>query len=278
MAFNGNYVKIDTALNEISKYPFIEEMTKREASHLLVRLLGLLGATFPLQRKYVDIKINQHKGELPKDIMYIHGVNNKGYSCNNKGIPMKYASDIYHSALHSDEAKKVCAGKSINTLEEVKSLYPPTADTDPNWIANSQPEFWKDEKKFEKFYNENSYTINGMSIDTSFPYGYVELVYDSVPTDEDGYPMIPDDSAFREAYKYFLLKNAAEPAFFSGDINGAIFGNIEQKYYAYVGAAYGSLVMLSPDQMESMANSLLRIIPTQHDYRDGWRSTNRPNY
>jgi hypothetical protein len=117
-----------------------------------------------------------------------------------------------------------------------------------------------------------------MSIDTSFPYGYVELVYDSIMTDNDGYPMIPDDAAFKEAYKYFLLKNAAEPAYYSEDISQYVYKDIEQKYYAYAGAAFNSLMMLSPDQYESMANSLIRIIPTQHDYRDGWKSTNRPKY
>jgi len=278
MAFNGNYIKIDQALNEISVYPFISEMTKREASHLLVKLLGLIGATMPLTRVYKDIKINQHQGVLPTDIVYIDGVSNKGNSCNNRGIPMKYASDIYHSALHSDEAKKACKGKSIDTTASVGQIYPPLAPDNPDWINLSQPVFWYPVGSESKMYDDNSYTINGMSINTSFPYGYVEIAYDSIKTDDAGYPMIPDDAAFREAYKYFLLKNAAEPAYYSEEISKQIYEDIQQKYYAYAGAAFGSLMMLSPDQYESMANSLIRIIPTQHDYRDGWRRTNVPKY
>ncbi len=278
MAFNGNYIKIDTVLNDISKYPFIEEMTKREASHLLVKLFGLIGATMPLTRKYKNVRIEQHKGELPTDIMYIHGVNNKGNSCDNQGIAMKYASDIYNSVLHTDEAKKVCAGESIDNTTQVNQIYPPTAPEDQDWIRASQPVFWYPIGSEKRLYNDNAYTINSMSIDTSFPYGWIEIAYDSITTDDAGYPMIPDDAAFREAYKYFLLKNAAEPAYYSEDISKQIYEDIQQKYYAYAGAAYGSLMMLSPDQYESMANSLIRIIPTQHDYRDGWRSTNIPKY
>ena len=277
MAFNGNYIKIDAVLSEISNYPFIEEMSKREASHLLVKLLGLIGATMPLARTYKNVKIVQHKGELPTDIMYLHGVNNKGNSCDNQGIAMKYASDIYNSALHTDEAKRACEGTSVDTTAQVAQIYPPTIG-DAEWVNNSQPVFWYPVGSEKEMYNDNAYTINGMSIDTSFPYGYVELAYDSIATDDKGYPMIPDDAAFREAYKYFLLKNAAEPAYYSEDISKQIYEDIQQKYYAYAGAAFGSLMMLSPDQAESMANSLIRIIPTQHDYRDGWKNTNRPKY
>ena len=63
-----------------------------------------------------------------------------------------------------------------------------------------------------------------------------------------------------------------------GTIPQGIYNSIEQKYYAYIGAASNSLEMLSPDQMESLANTLLRIVPNQHQYKDGWKSANRPKY
>lgn len=272
MSFNGKYVKIDRILNDISKYPFVEELTKREAAHHLISLLGLIGAVTPLTRTYKNIAITQHKGVLPSNIMYIHGVNNKGNSCDNTGIAMKYSGDIYQSSLHSDEAKKSCNGTAITTTAQAEQLYKQVGG--PGEII--APLYTNID--VNDYYNENSYTINGMSIDTSFPSGWVEIAYDAVQVDEEGFPMIPDDAAFKEAYKYFLLKQTAEPAYFRGTVQRGVYQAIEQKYYAYAGAAFNSLTMLSPDQYESMSNTLMRIVPDQHQYKTGWKDSNRPKY
>lgn len=240
--FNGNYIKIDTILYDIKKYPFTEGLTKREASHSLVKLLGLIGATVPLVKQYKNVQISMHKGAMPKGVVFIHGVSFKGDSCDNQGVPMRYASDIYNSVLHSDEAKKLCKGEKASVSDK----------------------------------SRGSYNINGMSIDIDKPYGWVEIAYDSIQMDEDGFPMIPDDASFKEAFKYFLLKNAAEPSFYRGDVNQAVFRDIETQYNWYVGQAFSSLTMLTPDQMETMANGLLRILPENSNFKDGWGNFNKP--
>ena len=68
MAFNGNYIKIDGIIADVQKYPFMEALSKREASHSLVALLGLIGAVLPLKRKFLNIQIVLHKGVLPTDM------------------------------------------------------------------------------------------------------------------------------------------------------------------------------------------------------------------
>lgn len=278
--FNGQYVKIDTILAEIRKYPFVEDLTKREASHSLVKLLGFVGAVLPLQRKYQNVEIKMHKGELPTDIVYIHGVNNKGNSCGNPGVAMRYASDIYHSALHSEEARKVICGDNV-TAEDVAKVYPPTNDGDQDIEGMAAwgetvlaPALSRGDIPREVF--ENSYNINGMSIDTSFPYGWVEIAYDSVMTDSEGFPMIPDTASFREAFKYFLLKNAMEPAWMRGQVQRAVYDDINTQYAWYIGQAQNHFNMPSPDQMETLANGLLRILPKAHHYKDGFKSFNKP--
>ena len=278
--FNGNYVEIDTVLNEIKKYPFTEELTKREASHKLVGLLRLSGGTMPLIRTYKNIKIDQHKGEMPKEVFFIHGVNNKGNSCSNKGIPMIYSSDIYLSALHSEEARATC-GTTINEAEQVKGIYPPTVEADATtvngllWGAHIPQPALQPVSAIPIGICENSYTINGMSIDTSFAYGWVEMAYDTVQVDCNGFPMIPDDESFKQAFKYYLLKTAAEPAFYRGDVQRHVYYDIEQQYDWYIGQASNSFKNLSPDQVESMARGLIRILPRNDHHTDGWKSFNK---
>lgn len=269
--FSGNYVNIETVLNSLKNYPYVEGLNKRDAAHKLVTLLGLIGSTVPLKRQYKNIQIVQHKGELPSNIVFIQGVNYKGNSCDNQGIPMKYASDIYLSVLNNDAIREDC-GKNIETEEELALITKEVGDVG-EIIA---PLYTVMDVK--GLYIENSYTINAMSIDTSHKDGWVEMVYDGIMVDSQGFPMIPDEAAFKEAYRYFLLKSYMEPLFLRGLIPAQIYNEVEKKYYAYAGSAEGLFLVPSPDQMESIANTLLRIIPAQHQYRDGWESANRPKY
>ena len=270
--FNGTYLPIDTVINELREYPFTESLNKRTASHYLVRAIGLMGAVLPLKRQYANVEIKEHKGVLPKNIMYIHGVNNKGNSCTNNGIPMIYSSDIYNSVLHSDEARKNCTGTAITTEEQVAQITKFVGEEGEMLLPT-----WRIGMSFTELFSSNAYSLNQMAIDTSFPTGWVEIAYDGIAVDDQGYPMIPNDETFKEAFKYYILKALAEPGFLSGTIQKYVYDEIQQKYYAYIGAAANNFNMPSPDQMQSLSNTLIRIIPDSQQYMDGWRKSNNPS-
>ena len=275
--FNGQYIKLDMVLSEVAHYPFMEGMTKRQAAHRLVTLLGLTGATMPLSREYATLKIEQHKAQVPGGIMWLHGVRNHGLSCENAGVPMKYATDIYHSRLHSEEYKRDCQGEGLCPAT-MDTLYGPKAQGDYKTTGGELEmslRAWQVGGNVPREYEENSYTINGTSIDTSFPCGYVTLAFDTVKMDEQGFPMIPDHKGFREAYKYYLLKGMVEPEFFRGNVQRAVYEEIDKQYSWYVGQASSGFKMPSPDQMDSMINGLVRIIPRTNNASDGWKSFNK---
>ncbi len=53
---------------------------------------------------------------------------------------------------------------------------------------------------------KETYVINCGSIQTSFETGYVCISYMAFPTDEECYPMVPDDISFREAMFWYIYK------------------------------------------------------------------------
>lgn len=272
--FNGNYVKLDATLRQVAKYPFMEGITKRQVANELVALLGLVGAVLPLKRRYKDIEIVSHKGVLPTDIMFIQGVNNKGDSCDNQGIVMNYASDIYNSVLHSDAAKAACAGETV-TSENATAIVSGDTKTVGNFGEILAPAWTTTDIPLEVV--QNSYSINGSSIDTSFSSGFVEIAYDSINLDDNGFPLIPDDEPFKQALKYFILKNRVEPEYFRGTVTRQVYNEIDKQYSFYVASAGNSFNMPSPDQMQSIINGLVRILP-RDDYADGWKDFNKKNY
>lgn len=275
--FNGQYIKLDTVLNEVSKYPFMEKLSKREAAHKLIDLLGMVGATMPLVRTYANLLIDQHKAALPGGIMWIHGVKNHGKSCDSAGVPMNYATDIYHSQLHSIEAKKACEGETL-TDATMNSLYGPKVQGDEKTtggVLEMSLQAWQVGGNIPRQFEENSYSINGASIDTSFPSGYVTIAYDAVKMDENGFPMVPDFPSFKQAFKYFLLKSFAEPEYYRGSVQKHIYTDIDTQYSWYVGQASSGFKMPSPDKMQAMINGLVRILPRTNDHSDGWKSFNK---
>lgn len=275
--FNGQYIKLDAALNEIAGYPFMEKLTKREAAHKLVSLLGLVGATMPLERTYATLLVEQHKAQLPGGIMYLHGVRNHGKSCDTAGVPMRYATDLWHSALHSKQAKIDCEGDKL-TPATMESIYGPKVQNDLKTTGGELEmvlQSYQVGGVVPKEFEENSYTINGSSIDTSFPTGYVSLSFDSVKLDDEGFPMIPDFPSFKEAFKYYILKSFMEPEFLRGTVQRAVYQEVDTQYSWYIGQASSGFKMPSPDQMQSMINGLVRIIPRGNNSSDGWKSFNK---
>lgn len=56
---------------------------------------------------------------------------------------------------------------------------------------------------------KETYHLNGNQIKTSFNSGLLLLAYKGLPLDENGYPLVPDDVAYREALFWYIVKKLA---------------------------------------------------------------------
>jgi len=57
--------------------------------------------------------------------------------------------------------------------------------------------------------SKENYHLNGNQLKTSFNSGLVLVAYKGLPLDEDGYPLVPDDVAFKEALFWYIAKKLA---------------------------------------------------------------------
>jgi len=113
---------------------------------------------------------------------------------------------------------------------------------------------------------EETYIVDCDYIKTSFESGKICISYMAFPTDEECYPLIPDDISFKEAmfwyiYKKLLLSN---PKFKNNGINYQL-AEAQWKYYctqARNAANYPDI-----DRYESFMNQWVRLIPdiNRHD-------------
>lgn len=121
-----------------------------------------------------------------------------------------------------------------------------------------------------------SYRINATYIETNFEDGFVELTYSGFVTDDDGFPMIPDEARYREAVTSFLIERLDYKAWRKGILPDKVYQKSSQERDWYIGAARNKANIPSIDRMESIKNMFLRSIQKVTSHQDGFRYSNLP--
>jgi hypothetical protein len=221
--FNGNVVSLKRILWNVMNHPLSQGLTYEIAAGHAVEAIRLVGATLAYEKKTTNPKlvINSYKALLPPDIINIRGAR----AFINKD---------------DDESKAIA-------LTQATDLYHSSAEC-------------KDENKQSCIGSEATYMTSAGVITTSFPNGYVEIAYERLTQDEDGFPMVPDNQDFLLAVEYYILFRYLAPLYDIGKITDKAFGRIEQQKCWYMGAANSDMMIGNMDHAEAMFNSINRLI------------------
>lgn len=102
--------------------------------------------------------------------------------------------------------------------------------------------------------SQYTYKVQGGIIYTSAEDTKLELSYQAIPLDEEGFPLIPDKSSFIRALELYIKKQWFTVLFDLGKINQAVLQNTQQEYAWAVGQCQSDLIRPTIDQMESITN------------------------
>lgn len=118
---------------------------------------------------------------------------------------------------------------------------------------------------------KDKYTLNNSKIFPTFEKGKVVLVYKAIATDEECYPLIPDNPELLRAirayirYQWFDILNDMDK------ISAQKLNKAETDYAYYVGQAQSTLQMPTEDEMESLVNSITQILPSRNQHADRFK-------
>lgn len=115
-----------------------------------------------------------------------------------------------------------------------------------------------------------TYKVQGNVIFTSMKEGTIEIAYNSFMTDDEGYPMIPDNSSFIRALELYIKKQVFTILFDMGKISPAVLNQTLQDYGFAVGQAQSDLIRPTIDQMQAITNSLNTLIPRMREHEYGF--------
>ena len=108
--------------------------------------------------------------------------------------------------------------------------------------------------------HKDSYIIDGSYIKTSFASGTICLSYAAFPTDEDCYPLVPDDISFKEAMFWYIFKQLLLGGY-DKPTNKIDYAFADQKWQTYCTQARNSATFPSIDKYASFMDQWVRLVP-----------------
>ena len=115
-----------------------------------------------------------------------------------------------------------------------------------------------------------TYKIQGNVIYTSIKEGDVELSYKAMPIDEEGYPLIPDNSKFSRALEAYIKKQWFTILFDMGKLQSGILQNTQQEYAWAVGACEADSHEFTMDKAETFFNSWRTLLMNTRRHSTGF--------
>lgn len=150
------------------------------------------------------------------------------------------------------------------------------------YLDNNYPSF---RYSTDSFHNGNSdhqtdytYKIQGNIIIFSIKDGSVELAYQCIGTDSDGYPLIPDNSSFSRALELYIKKKRFTILYDLGKISGPVLQNVQTEYAWAVGNCQNDMIKLTLDKAESFYNSLKTLIIRDNEHKRGFINNGSKEY
>lgn len=124
-----------------------------------------------------------------------------------------------------------------------------------------------------------TYIITPGYIKTNVRDGYLMMAYNRIPLDEEGFPMIPEHTSFMEAVYWYIVVKLTYPKWALGNVRDAVYYNARNSWNFYCKQAYGVAMMpKGVDEMESLKNAWLRIVPEMHEHRGFFNTTGQEQH
>lgn len=123
--------------------------------------------------------------------------------------------------------------------------------------------------RFEGF----TYKLQNNVLYSNVEKGTVDISYRAIELDDDGFPLIVDNSSFIKALEYYIKMNHYEDLFDEGKINERVYDNACKKYSWYVGQAQSDLIRPSLDQLQSFTGMWNNLLSSRTEHAKFFKPT-----
>lgn len=125
---------------------------------------------------------------------------------------------------------------------------------------------------------EGSYIANNSHIFTSYETGKLELAYSAYKLDEEGFPMIPDETKVVRAVTSYITERLDYRSFRVGRVSPQIYQQSKQDRAFDIGSATMKVDIPSIDRMESWKRMTINLMPRLNLHATGFRQPAKNTY
>ena len=287
MALNGKYISLNSIMEQVYadngyqfELPWVDIMMWTEEA------LNLIGHPRQYIRKVTghkdnpDLDIKNYRAQLPCDFYQLEQI-----AVN--GRPAEYSGNTFHHLMDGS----CCGVEGFTNLaahvreENWGELVKVTNDDGTSSYVEREDSLSNTEGGIMSFdttqlidseLNAITFDLNNNNITLSVKEGEVCMAYLAIPTDEEGLPLIPDDTSYQLAVKKYLTMKIDYIAWRKGELQPAIFQHSEQEWAWYVGQAGNKAKMPNLDQMEAIKNQTMRLLPNVNAHETFFKSQGSP--
>jgi len=113
---------------------------------------------------------------------------------------------------------------------------------------------------------EFTYKIQGMVIFTSTKETDLEIAYRAFAVDEEGYPLLPDNTSFLRGLESYIKFQWFTILYDMGKLSQQVMDSTKQEYAWAAGDAQSEFSRLSLDQAETLFNSFKTMLPRSNEH------------
>lgn len=210
---------------------------------------------------YPILKITDKQVPLPDDLVHLDGV---AYSPNENGpwVPVRKSTALFNDLpKHKNDTEDTEEDVTIKdkSIAALLQLY-----------GTGLNKYYEGTYTCSKT-NEPEYILKPGWLALNRDKGYIRLSYKAIPTDERGYPLIPDNATYQEAVYWYVVMKLSFPKFLRGELGGPgkrsvnaaqnIYSYTQQQWHHYRNKAYAEAIMPTADDMRNIKRDWNRLVP-----------------
>lgn len=198
--------------------------------------LSFIGTTSGFVKKEITLKVKDYRALLPSDFYTLHSV---------------YYNDV-----------KLPYGSQQNTINTDEAIYIAAKD---EVLASSNFQMTRYGSRLYNKDNQNGdyYFIVPNYINTSFETGEIKILYDSWPTDKDGYPEIPDTPYYTTAIQWYILRQMILGGYEHPN-KEFTFSFVDTQWKHYCVAAQNDSIYPSEDKIRKFNEMWVNLVPNSN--------------
>lgn len=225
--------------DRIMRHPLLRDVPFETILDYIVDFLQIVGVPSLFEEKTALLHVENYRCMLPCD---------------------------YVSMIQVRTAKKV-DGIEPNHRSHISYRY----STDSFHMSNDKPDVGR-------YGTDLTYKIQGCIIYTSTKDTDIEIAYNAIATDGEGYPLLPDNPSFLRALEAYVKKQHFTILFDLGKLQLIILQNAQQEYAWAVGDCETEFHRLSLDKAESLFNSWRTLLIRDSEHRHGFVNNGTKEY